>query len=134
MHDDYVALLLMLVSHCGRVSCVHCLLGCCGVLCYLYCRYKFFLIFCVFFFFKQKTAYEMPKDWSSDVCSSDLFFAEPRDVKRAIERSEDNSWGYYDRELTKNTLDWKEVFDFGAEPAGSFVPRWPAELDRKSVV
>src|ERR1043166_7818971 len=27
----------------------------------------------VFFFFKQKTAYEVPKrDWSSDVCSSDL--------------------------------------------------------------
>src|ERR1043166_888038 len=29
-------------------------------------------LFC-FFFFKQKTAYEIPKrDWSSDVCSSDL--------------------------------------------------------------
>src|SRR3546814_5045516 len=29
--------------------------------------------FCVFFFFKQKTAYEMRiSDWSSDVCSSDL--------------------------------------------------------------
>src|SRR3546814_5589559 len=28
-----------------------------------------------FFFFKQKTAYEMRiSDWSSDVCSSDLFF------------------------------------------------------------
>src|SRR5216117_1174062 len=28
---------------------------------------------CVFFFFKQKTAYELRKgDWSSDVCSSDL--------------------------------------------------------------
>src|SRR3546814_2271743 len=27
-----------------------------------------------FFFFKQKTAYEMRiRDWSSDVCSSDLF-------------------------------------------------------------
>ncbi len=27
----------------------------------------------LFFFFKQKTAYEMnPSDWSSDVCSSDL--------------------------------------------------------------
>ena len=27
----------------------------------------------LFFFFKQKTAYEVPKrDWSSDVCSSDL--------------------------------------------------------------
>src|SRR3546814_2473428 len=32
-----------------------------------------FLYVCVFFFFKQKTAYEMRiSDWSSDVCSSDL--------------------------------------------------------------
>src|SRR3546814_8936911 len=32
----------------------------------------------VFFFFKQKTAYEMRiSDWSSDVCSSDL-------IKRAV--------------------------------------------------
>src|SRR3546814_5360598 len=31
----------------------------------------------VFFFFKQKTAYEMRMiDWSSDVCSSDLVLAE----------------------------------------------------------
>src|SRR3546814_7754490 len=30
-------------------------------------------VFFVFFFFKQKTAYEMRiSDWSSDVCSSDL--------------------------------------------------------------
>src|SRR3546814_5566436 len=30
-------------------------------------------LFVVFFFFKQKTAYEMRiSDWSSDVCSSDL--------------------------------------------------------------
>src|SRR3546814_10248308 len=30
-------------------------------------------VFCVFFFFKQKTAYEMRiSDWSSEVCSSDL--------------------------------------------------------------
>src|SRR3546814_9593910 len=33
---------------------------------------------CLFFFFKQKTAYEMRiSDWSSDVCSSDL--ARPRE-------------------------------------------------------
>src|SRR3546814_18098017 len=33
---------------------------------------------CVFFFFKQKTAYEMRiSDWSSDVCSSDLKFDWP---------------------------------------------------------
>src|SRR3546814_1624380 len=32
-----------------------------------------FLFFFIFFFFKQKTAYEMRiSDWSSDVCSSDL--------------------------------------------------------------
>src|SRR3546814_7905169 len=31
------------------------------------------LSFCLLFFFKQKTAYEMRiSDWSSDVCSSDL--------------------------------------------------------------
>src|SRR3546814_4498715 len=39
-----------------------------------------FLLF-VFFFFKQKTAYEMRiSDWSSDVCSSDLrVFASSRE-------------------------------------------------------
>src|SRR5216110_3660593 len=43
----------------------------------------FFILYCiffyelfVFFFFKQKTAYEISsRDWSSDVCSSDLVSA-----------------------------------------------------------
>src|SRR3546814_6005105 len=40
-------------------------------------RYRYFL----FFFFKQKTAYEMRiSDWSSDVCSSDLQMAEDTQV------------------------------------------------------
>src|SRR3546814_1663412 len=31
------------------------------------------ICYCLFFFFKQKTAYELRiSDWSSDVCSSDL--------------------------------------------------------------
>src|SRR3546814_13497826 len=35
---------------------------------------RYIYIFFCFFFFKQKTAYEMRiSDWSSDVCSSDLF-------------------------------------------------------------
>src|SRR3546814_6318718 len=39
---------------------------------YKNCLLCFFFLFC-FFFFKQKTAYEMRiSDWSSDVCSSDL--------------------------------------------------------------
>src|SRR3546814_4176411 len=37
------------------------------------CFLVYFLLFDFFFFFKQKTAYEMRiSDWSSDVCSSDL--------------------------------------------------------------
>src|SRR3546814_7627402 len=36
-------------------------------------------IFWLFFFFKQKTAYEMRiSDWSSDVCSSDLYVRDPQ--------------------------------------------------------
>src|SRR3546814_2701304 len=42
-----------------------------GLLCYFEMTYIHFFLF--FFFFKQKTAYEMRiSDWSSDVCSSDL--------------------------------------------------------------
>src|SRR3546814_5873603 len=41
------------------------------MLVHLYCYSYYFIDF---FFFKQKTAYEMRiSDWSSDVCSSDLF-------------------------------------------------------------
>src|SRR3546814_17723083 len=43
-----------------------------------------------FFFFKQKTAYEMRiSDWSSDVCSSDLF-ARPVTRKRPGESLDSN--------------------------------------------
>src|SRR3546814_11630741 len=36
------------------------------------------VLYFVFFFFKQKTAYDMRiSDWSSDVCSSDLYQAHP---------------------------------------------------------
>src|SRR3546814_1898311 len=39
----------------------------------LFCFSLCFFIYICFFFFKQKTAYEMRiSDWSSDVCSSDL--------------------------------------------------------------
>src|SRR3546814_4874722 len=44
--------------------------------CFCYVNIVILVLFvynCVFFFFKQKTAYEMRiSDWSSDVCSSDL--------------------------------------------------------------
>src|SRR3546814_8718648 len=46
-----------------------------------------FVVSCVsvFFFFKQKTAYEMRiSDWSSDVCSSDLDRPAERKVAEAL--------------------------------------------------
>src|SRR3546814_10295044 len=45
---------------------------------------------CLFFFFKQKTAYEMRiSDWSSDVCSSDLRAAKqgPAEAERGAGRN-----------------------------------------------
>ncbi len=41
------------------------------------------------------------------------FFALPGEVKQSVARSENNSRGYYNNELTKNIRDMKEVFDFG---------------------
>src|SRR3546814_6529435 len=42
---------------------------------------SYMVVFCSFFFFKQKTAYEMRiSDWSSDVCSSDLSMRTSRPV------------------------------------------------------
>src|SRR3546814_3917530 len=54
-----------------------------------YCSYVLYEVvafsLCIFFFFKQKTAYEMRiSDWSSDVCSSDL--AEDRRRPAVVER------------------------------------------------
>src|SRR3712207_3063672 len=51
-------------------------------------------IFCCFFFFKQKTAYEIWRDWSSDVCSSDLVLFLACDS---------------DRSTTKSSLRWREM-------------------------
>ena len=43
------------------------------------------------------------------------YFAQPSEVKRLHMRSRDNPWGFYDRELTKEQRDRKQVFDIGPE-------------------
>src|SRR3546814_13849175 len=46
------------------------------------------MLYIIFFFFKQKTAYEMRiSDWSSDVCSSDLSTAHSRSSGRSTAAS-----------------------------------------------
>ncbi len=60
------------------------------------------------------------------------FFALPVTEKRRVIRTASNDWGFYDKELTKNVLDWKEVFDVGyAEtegPLAGAMPKWPEPL------
>ncbi len=53
------------------------------------------------------------------------FFAAGKGVKNEVRRTATNAWGFFDEELTKNTLDWKETFDFGPE-VGEFSPQWPS--------
>src|SRR3546814_21171418 len=48
----------------------------------------------VFFFFKQKTAYEMRiSDWSSDVCSSDLPQPDRRSLREFDQADQDDDEG-----------------------------------------
>jgi len=55
------------------------------------------------------------------------FFAMPREHKLELERTERNPWGYFDRELTKNEVDWKQVFDVGpCDKAAGIVAQWPS--------
>ena len=58
------------------------------------------------------------------------FFALPLAAKRAIARTAENPWGFYDRELTKQTRDWKQVYDFGPADGHAIVPQLPRELPR----
>ena len=56
---------------------------------------------------------------------SHLFFAQNMADKRRIERDAANPWGFFDRELTKNRRDHKEIYDFGPDRGDGRVPRWP---------
>jgi isopenicillin N synthase-like dioxygenase len=56
------------------------------------------------------------------------FFALPLAAKHRVLRTRENPWGYYDKELTKNVRDWKEVFDYGPGDGEQLDPRWPEGL------
>jgi isopenicillin N synthase-like dioxygenase len=58
------------------------------------------------------------------------FFRRPLAEKRAISRTAANPWGYFDRELTKNTLDWKQIYDYGPADGGVIAPQWPDAAPR----
>ena len=55
-------------------------------------------------------------------------FGMPLEEKLSIARSAQNPWGFYDRELTRHTRDWKQVYDYGPPDGGELVPQFPAQL------
>ncbi|MEM7271775.1 MAG: 2OG-Fe(II) oxygenase family protein [Actinomycetota bacterium] len=63
------------------------------------------------------------------------FFALPAATKRSLQRTRENSRGYYDRELTKNRRDRKEVLDIAQVPfpeAGDDDPRNHQPVDGRN--
>ncbi|MDH3607598.1 MAG: hypothetical protein OER12_11450, partial [Acidimicrobiia bacterium] len=67
--------------------------------------------------FFQVVNHDLPEELVARVWEcTEAFFALPMDSKRAIARSKTNSRGYYDRELTKNRRDLKEVLDLAHVP------------------
>lgn len=53
------------------------------------------------------------------------FFHRPIDFKRQISRTLENPWGFFDRELTRNVRDLKQVYDFGPGNGNVIRPQWP---------
>lgn len=56
------------------------------------------------------------------------FFYLPLTAKRAIERTAENPWGFYDRELTQHKRDLKQIYDYGPADGGAIKPQLPREL------
>ena len=53
------------------------------------------------------------------------FFSLPLDIKQSVSRTMDSPFGYYDRELTKNLRDRKEIFDYAPDEATPWPPSPP---------
>ena len=67
--------------------------------------------------------------------ASEWFFQQPRKDKLAITRTEFIPLGYYDRELTKQKRDLKEVFDYMLpKVGGEDFNQWPEDRDFKNVM
>src|SRR3546814_13812009 len=84
-----------------------------------WCLYIFVVLVCIFFFFKQKTAYEMRiSDWSSDVCSSDLgqHGDQRRHPTRQIERGREREQRRRRPRQRRSDRDFADVAGFAPAP------------------
>src|SRR3546814_3508147 len=115
------------------------------VVCCSFCPLLLFLYvvfhLCSFFFFKQKTAYEMRiSDWSSDVCSSDLHASASRDPCRGQApgpkmdprvKREDDSRGSGARRTTRIVR--SEERRVGKECVSTCRSRWSPDHEKKKI-
>src|SRR3546814_2674109 len=86
---------------------------------FVYDRFNFVcVILLCFFFFKQKTAYEMRiSDWSSDVCSSDLKNPPDAILREVFEKSGDKPFEKIEDVISRAELEgisnrYKQVAGF----------------------
>lgn len=85
--------------------------------------------------FFQVTGHGVPPDLRAEVFDGvRAFFALPKQSKIDNSRTAENFWGYYDKELTKNRVDAKEIFDVDANLGNRSIANhphptpWPSEL------
>ena len=79
--------------------------------------------------FFQVVNHGIPEDVIDRIFSeSHAFFSQRIDSKRSISRTLENPWGFFDRELTKNARDLKQVFDFGPDDGKNVRAQWPQGL------
>src|SRR3546814_5774693 len=79
------------------------------------------------FFFKQKTAYEMRiSDWSSDVCSSDLWYLGDHSVRFGVDFERNEIFNLF---VQGAFGDWRfnSIDDFRNNNARSFLQRTPTD-------
>src|SRR3546814_4158633 len=83
---------------------------------------------CLFFFFKQKTAYEMRiSDWSSDVCSSDL-----ERIREARATVEQNAGAAAANDDLTEQLNWSiRIFD-EREKSMTYLCEQPVLLEQRA--
>ena len=79
--------------------------------------------------FSRSSTTALRRRWRPTLCASArAFFEQPAEAKQRISRTRENPWGYYDKELTKNVRDWKEVWDLGPADGKAIAPQWPDGL------
>src|SRR3546814_8142558 len=113
----FVSTLRVISDCCCSVDVIICA---CSWLCAL-----FPVLGCSFFFFKQKTAYEMRiSDWSSDVCSSDLKRGEDDSWHRGLHGSDSATASLDARRLRGRQAERSEERRVGKECVSTCRSRW----------